>query len=1443
MISSAEASPDVIPASPDTSDSLIDTPKSYRNGASLRPPQRFLSQDLPHRCQAQVVCVPDSDDEEDQESAGKRSNVIESDDDFLSAESSVYEPNELDRATSSAESPEDSVSSPHRRLSQAMAISKGGESSQKEHESSKVGLMSSTPTFDSRTPLNSWRKSSALIQSDDEDNIESPIPVIKEVKSASATESDCELISDSEAEDKQFDKLGHQKEKLKNRSSLWSEKAWENATDIVEEIDSPLIKSSRKKVLVIDSESENDAVDNSLESQTRGVPKIVVEKCTNSRDALPKCTRRKKTYVIDSEDEDYVDSGSESIVHSSQQEFSEELLPDLDNLGVSPTPAIPEEKGNVTEESVHSSFPEKAASLSHHEKYGHKFKIKKRTPSASSSSSSHTQNSPNNALSDSCVWADQSTVIFEDSASAINNTSARSCSSIKSLSKMTASEINRKLQQSKLVLRMANLSALPDKGAKIIAQINDYEEALANLSVLNIQSDHSSHDSLGNLSNISSLSGGSRHGMLSTSFTSNKSALSSSACPIQESEKYASGDCDSPSSPTNISDVSSHSGGSAYSPEVSSASPHSGKSIRSLSSRTLQELEKMLHAKKMAYNAACAGNFSEKQRKLRKQCVEIEKEIALKKGSNYYKFDGNPPSPAEESALTLSSDLERERMLDADVVYSDYNIRAVDEGQKVRQQRVDSEKHLKSRIFSSISEPRLNPDGPRKKLQENLEIFPLGIAKPPGRHHLSQKVLDAVYSGNVDVGGRNYGGKISSAREKEMVRVTGDAIEDLHSALKSAPDIEEVEEEQPEGLNVSLMIHQRRALAWMLWREKQMPPGGILADDMGLGKTLTMIALALRHKELVKAGAIAEDFSVKDSDQESEDDDCQEITSWISKSSSASSRAASLVPSRGTLVVCPASLLGQWQGEAQNRVSRGKMRSLVYHGTSRDMDVNSLARYDLIITTYTLVMKEAFPKSKDKVQNKGKDKVPKIKAKNQGRLFQIGWTRIVLDEAHVVRNHKSKTSQAVCLLRGGRRWAMTGTPVQNREMDLYSLVRYLRASPFDDYTCWKLQVSNNSAQGMLRLGLLVKVLVLRRTKDQIDQSTGKKIVELPEKQVVEHSLSLTQQEREVYDRVFTFSRSTLIQYMKTSEEKEREKQEKWPGMNPLAMTQPRPNIDDNKYTPTLTNEIAVVGDVKAHHILVLLLRLRQICSHPSLIQGMIETETQEVDGLENSSEEGLDLDLVSQMADMSLTSAAEMKAQADKRLKERVLTMDNPIFQEAHESSKIAQLIKEIKKIQRLETKEKSVVVSQWTSMLDIVHNHLRCVGIKCLTISGQVLVKERSAIVDDFNSNPNGAQVMLLSLAAGGVGLNLVGANHLFLLDMHWNPQLEAQACDRIYRVGQMKPVFIHRFVVLNTVEEKILQLQQKKLQLAEDVLSGAKRAQNNKLTLQDMKDIFNVA
>ncbi|XP_015676304.1 transcription termination factor 2 [Protobothrops mucrosquamatus] len=179
------------------------------------------------------------------------------------------------------------------------------------------------------------------------------------------------------------------------------------------------------------------------------------------------------------------------------------------------------------------------------------------------------------------------------------------------------------------------------------------------------------------------------------------------------------------------------------------------------------------------------------------------------------------------------------------------------------------------------------------------------------------------------------------------------------------------------------------------------------------------------------------------------------------------------------------------------------------------------------------------------------------------------------------------------------------------------------------------------------------------------------------------------------------------------------------------------------------------------------------------------------------------------------------------------------LFEMTKQSTKIFHLLEELKGIQN--HSQKCVVVSQWTSMLKIVAIHLDKLGLKHAVVDGSVNPKQRMDIVEEFNNNPKGTKVLLISLLAGGVGLNLVGGNHLFLLDMHWNPALEDQACDRIYRMGQQKDVKIHRFVCEGTVEEKISELQTKKKELAQKVLSG-KGESFTKLTLADLRLLFGI-
>uniref|UniRef100_A0A3B4B203 Transcription termination factor 2 n=1 Tax=Periophthalmus magnuspinnatus TaxID=409849 RepID=A0A3B4B203_9GOBI len=624
-----------------------------------------------------------------------------------------------------------------------------------------------------------------------------------------------------------------------------------------------------------------------------------------------------------------------------------------------------------------------------------------------------------------------------------------------------------------------------------------------------------------------------------------------------------------------------------------------------------------------------------------------------------------------------------------------------------------------------------------------------------------------------------YGGRMTEDRLLAVKNATCEAIDHLHTSLESCPGADS-EAPDPKGIKVSLLAHQKRALAWLLWREEQNPCGGILADDMGLGKTLTMISLILSKK-------------VKQREADTEE--------WISKKDS------SLVSSRSTLIICPASLVHHWKKEIDRHVKPGKLSVYLYHGSNREKSAKLLADYDVVVTTYNLVSKEIPP--------------PKDKLPHATPLLQVVWARIVLDEAHNIKNPKVQTSIAVCQLSAQTRWAVTGTPIQNNLLDMYSLLKFLRCAPFDEFKLWKAQVDNGSKRGRERLNILTRTLLLRRMKDQLD-STGKPLVTRLSRTCVVHQLTLSEDEQAVYDVVFAQSRSTLQNYLKRHEGQELNKSSPSTS-NPFdkvahefGISQVKPSSQTSQVSSTV-------------HILSLLLRLRQCCCHLSLLQKTLDSSELQGDGIILSLEE--------QLSALSLSSSP---ASSDPDPKQSVslngIRFDAQLFEDTQHSTKVLALwlILTI-------NGQSLVIVSQWTSMLHIVGGHLRQMGLSYAVIDGTVVPKKRMDLVEEFNTNPHGPQVMLVSLCAGGVGLNLIGGNHLFLIDMHWNPALEDQACDRIYRVGQRKDVTIHRFVCEGTVEEKISTLQAKKKELAQNVLSGTGNTLS-KLSLADLRIIFGV-
>lgn len=580
--------------------------------------------------------------------------------------------------------------------------------------------------------------------------------------------------------------------------------------------------------------------------------------------------------------------------------------------------------------------------------------------------------------------------------------------------------------------------------------------------------------------------------------------------------------------------------------------------------------------------------------------------------------------------------------------------------------------------------------------------------------------------------------------ESDLAETVTEGFEELQASLENVPPPTE-EISDPEGLMVKLMSHQNQALRWLTWREKADVSGGILADDMGLGKTLTMIAFILKQNE-----------------------ESDEVYSPDSK----------LTPSNSTLIVAPASLIYHWQSEIKKRCRKGLLSVHLFHGPHREKDSHKLAEFDIVLTTYDLVRRT------DNLST--------------STLNAIAWRRIILDEAHQIRNPKSRTSQSLCNLTSKSRWGVTGTPVQNQADDMFSMIKFLHYKPFDDPKVWNKHIASSKlSKGGERLQSLVSLLVLRRMKDQKGKD-GKPYVSLPKRSFEIHRLQLSSVEKEVYLKL----KKTYHDKYKSSHMLE--------------------NTVSNKEKSRLN----------ATALLVMLLRLRQCCCHLSLLATSFDPEILKKDK-ENFAIEDL-------FSNLSLDITSKEKNIPDLTTNDQ---SKDKYFQASATSTKVQTITDLILQIKLQLPNDKIVIISQWTSMLKIMATHLKMIQVSCAMLDGSVSAKKRMDMVDEFNNNPITPKVLLLSLQAGGVGLNLIGGNHLFLVDMHWNPALEKQAFDRVYRVGQKKNVYVHKFIMLDTVEEEILKLQEKKLSIADYIMDGARHENKLKLSSSNLKVLLGIS
>lgn len=542
---------------------------------------------------------------------------------------------------------------------------------------------------------------------------------------------------------------------------------------------------------------------------------------------------------------------------------------------------------------------------------------------------------------------------------------------------------------------------------------------------------------------------------------------------------------------------------------------------------------------------------------------------------------------------------------------------------------------------------------------------------------------------------------------------------------------------------------------------------------------------------------------------------------------------------RPTLIICPMGLISHWITQLDSHVRPSiPIKLFVDYGTTRAKDAQELKEQDIVITTYGTLASHS---------------------SNESPVFAIEWLRVILDEGHIVKNIKTRTAKAVLRLKCDRKWIITGTPIQNNLEELYPLIEWLDVTPlsrgksfFQSLIISPIQY--NKPEGISRLQSLLSTICIRRQKT--DLFDGKPLVELPAKNILVRQVLFNDEEQRQYESLKEKG-LMLLRFMCLEE-----------GGNLLK-----------RYA----------------HIFALVVRLRQFCCHPQLLpiaiwndlHGIISEQNQSgfgeaLNSLQQDKLKELWKGIMSESMDEecvicmeSLVTKTPMVTQCkhvfcraciinmlegkehEKCPLCRALISKSTITEireeeddagaaqgkisaePALESSKLTAVCQELDRIKTSCPNDKIVVVSQFAKFLNVVEPILKTKEFCYVRYDGTMSSIKRAKVLNTFNEGS--AKVLLLSMKAGGVGLNLVAANHLLYLDPAWNPALEEQCFNRVHRLGQVKEVFIYKFIVQNSIEERIVHLQDKKKALVARAFGVGKsnQTESRKERLQDLQEL----
>ena len=417
---------------------------------------------------------------------------------------------------------------------------------------------------------------------------------------------------------------------------------------------------------------------------------------------------------------------------------------------------------------------------------------------------------------------------------------------------------------------------------------------------------------------------------------------------------------------------------------------------------------------------------------------------------------------------------------------------------------------------------------------------------------------------------------------------------------------------------------------------------------------------------------------------------------------------------RPTLVICPTSVVGNWRHELARFAPR--LTVLVHHGAGRasgeELSVAAV-QHDVVLSTYSLLHRD------------------------EASLTRVRWDGVVLDEAQNVKNASTRAAQAARALSAAWRVALTGTPVENRLGDLWSIFEVINPGYLGSAEEFRREFAlpierTSDADATARLKSLTAPFILRRLKT--DRSV---IADLPDKQEMKVYCSLTREQATLYEAVL---QDTMRQIAESE------------------------------------------GIQRRGLVLALLTRLKQVCNHPALLMH---------DGSQ-------------------LTGRSGKLARLGEMLEEVVASDD------------------------------RALVFTQYAEMGRLLQNHLRAnLDREVLFLHGGTPMAERDRLVSEFQTEAHGPPVFILSLKAGGTGLNLTRANHVFHFDRWWNPAVENQATDRAFRIGQTRNVQVHKYVCAGTFEETLDDLIERKVALAESIV-GTSESWITEMSTDDLRQLF---